>query len=640
MMHSLRAYRLTFRILKPKDLILRRNLLAYLLVTLLVLLGCGVSASWGGEPEDADVISLLTGEPEQVVGTGRSPRPASKVAENTTVITADEIARINAHTLADVLQTVPGIQLDQIQTPGSWTFFSIQGAVSRHIQVLIDGVPQNFLHAENTGDVGTIPVQQIERVEIVKGAASTAWGQALGGVVNVVTKSPDPERAVSGMASASYGERFTTDLRGELSGTVKRFGYYLNGGNIHSDGLVPGNRINFNHASGKAVFELPNDGSVTFGLDFRDSFRGLEDSVVIDGHDSNEQRQAHSFLTINYPLTDRLTLNLMGWLSRKEMETKWGFLSSPALLQDGKARQCARGASARLTWGDQSTNLAAGFEYEHDSLTNSEPINQVPSDNFKRSLDRFGVYLNAGLSFGNLTLLPGVRFDRTGLDDDALSYSFGATYRLTDKTLLRGYAGRGYSFPVTTTLRNRLQQVWTAQTGIETSEVPYLWLKGTLFYNDTWQIEDPDTSTTPPTINLKEQIKQGFELEARTFPLYGFTLAGGYTFTDARDRETNNRLEQVPVHGAKLALNYDRDSLGLRGALTGNYVWWNAPASKNAKYSPIIWDLHLTKKLCPKNDLSPELFLSVHNLFSGSQYVDFLYPNSSRWVEGGVRFRF
>ncbi len=637
-MCSLRVYRPTFRFLKLKGLILRRNLPAYLLISLLVLLGCETSASWGAE--EADAISLLTGEPEQIVNTGRFPRPTSKIAENTTVITADDIARINAHTLSDVLQTVPGLQLDQLQTPGSWTFFSIHGSRNRHIQVLIDGVPQNFLHAENSGDPGLIPVQQIERIEIVKGAASTAWGQALGGVVNIITKSPDPERTVSGMASASYGEHFTTDLRGELSGTVKRFGYYLNGGNIHSNGLVPGNRVNFNHASGKVVYELPAEGTVTFGLDFRDMFRGLEDSVVIDGHDTSELRQAHSFLTINYPLTDRLTLNLMGWLSRKEMGTKWGFLSSPDLLQDAKARQNARGASVRLDWGDRSTNLAAGLEYEHDSLTNSEPINQFPADNFKRSLDRFGVYLNGSLTFGNLTLLPGIRFDRTGLDDDALSYSFGATYRFTDKTLLRGYAGRGYSFPVTTTLRNRLQQVWTVQSGFETSEIPYLWLKGTLFYNDTWKIEDPDTSVSPAIINLREQIKQGFEIEARTFPLYGFVLTGGYTFTDARDRDTNNRLEQVPVHGAKLALNYDNDSVGLRGALTGNYVWWNAPSSASAKYSSIIWDLHLTQKLCPKSALSPELFLSVHNLFSGSQNVSFLYPNPSRWVEGGVRFRF
>ncbi|TWJ19871.1 vitamin B12 transporter [Geobacter argillaceus] len=637
MMHSLSAYRLTCFILK--ELILRRNFPQILVIVLLVLLG-RVTTSWGISLDEADSIALLTGEPEQTVSTGRYPRPASKIAENITVITADDIARINAHTLADVLQTVPGIQLDQLQTPGSWTFFSIQGALSRHIQVLIDGVPQNFLSVENTGDTGLIPVQQIERIEIVKGAASTAWGQALGGVVNVITKSPDPDRAVGGTASASYGERFTTDLRGELTGTVNRFGYYLNGGNLHSDGLVPGNRINFNHASGKVVYELPNAGNITFDLDFRDSFRGLEDSVVIDGHDSNEQRQSHSFLNFNYPVTDRLMLEMMGWLSRKESETKWGFLSSPALLTDNKARQSARGANLRLTWGDQLTNLAAGLEYEHDSLTNSEPINQFPTENFKRSLDRLGIYLNGGISFGPLTLLPGVRFDHTGLDDDALSYSLGVTYRLTEKTLARAYAGRGYSFPVTTTLRNRLQQVWTVQTGVETSEIPYLWLKGTLFYNDTWKIEDPDFSTDQPTINLREQIKQGFELEARTFPLYGFVLTGGYTLTDARDRETKNRLEKVPVQGAKLALNYDNDKMGLRGALTGNYVWWNAPAFANGKYSAIIWDLHLTHKLCPKTDLSPELFISVHNLFSGSQYGNSLYPNPPRWFEGGVRFRF
>jgi vitamin B12 transporter len=59
-----------------------------------------------------------------------------------------------------------------------------------------------------------------------------------------------------------------------------------------------------------------------------------------------------------------------------------------------------------------------------------------------------------------------------------------------------------------------------------------------------------------------------------------------------------------------------------------------------AHYKPIIWNLHLTQKIYPDKELSPEVFFSGHNLFNGSQYWDNWYINASRWIEGGVRFKF
>ena len=100
-------------------------------------------------------------------------------------------------------------------------------------------------------------------MEIVKGAASTTWGNALGGVVNVITKSPQAERPFSGMVSGSLGKRTTADSRAELSGTLNRFGYYLTGGNLRSDGLLPNNMVDKNSVYGKLRYELPVRGWLT-----------------------------------------------------------------------------------------------------------------------------------------------------------------------------------------------------------------------------------------------------------------------------------------------------------------------------------------------------------------------------------------
>jgi vitamin B12 transporter len=609
------------------------------------------------EESDRQTVGLFTGEKEQVATTSRFPRPLSKIAENVTVITAEQIAGLNAHTLAEVLQTVPGIQLDHVRTPGSATFFTVHNNNTRFVQVLIDGIPQNFLSADNLAFLGTIPVQQIERVEIIKGAASVAWGSALGGVINVITKSPDPERAAGGMTSASAGERLTTDLRGELSGTVNRFGYYLSGGNLHSDGLMPGNRINFNHAFGKLGYQLPANGNLTLGFDVRRSNYGLEDvpekPFPDDFHDTGGFRNASGYLNFSYPLADRLLLELNGYVGRRELLTTFGNISIPDLFSDATVREGFQGTNLRVFWGDAETNLTAGIEYESNSLRQSEPIQQDPVQNFDMTLTRWGTFLNGAYSLGPLTLLPGLRHDHTNLYGGTTSYNIGATLRLSDQILLRAYGARGYSLPIVNnfainTGSKRLQNVWTVQAGVETSAIPFLWFKGTYFYSELWDIEDftfPDPPGTPAIVNLKEQRKQGFELEAKTAPIYGFSLAGGYTYTEARDR-ANGALLQTdsgqtnPPHGVKATLNYDSSALGLHGALTGNYVWWNAAAGNNARYKAMIWDLHLTQKLFPSTELSPELFFSAHNLFSGTQYQDDLFKNTPRWFEGGVRFRF
>jgi vitamin B12 transporter len=202
-----------------------------LLITLCLGLCLSPCLAWGDTESDEDSLGLITAWQPTPLTTSRFPRPASKIAENVTVITAADIERLNAHTLAEVLHTVPGIQLDYLRTPTNFSFFNLQGVLNTTVLVLVDGIRQND-YFQNLAFAGNIPVQQIERVEIVKGAASTAWGSALGGVINVVTKSPNPERVASGVVSGSIGSHYTADSRAELSGTLGKFGYYLTAGNL------------------------------------------------------------------------------------------------------------------------------------------------------------------------------------------------------------------------------------------------------------------------------------------------------------------------------------------------------------------------------------------------------------------------
>ena len=115
---------------------------------------------------------------------------------------------MNAHTLADVLNTVNGVVVEfGGASPGSIAGASIQGSALEHVVVMFDGIVINT--ASDQADLSAIPVQMIEKVEIIKGPASSVWGSSLGGVINVITKSPRNSETPGGTVSASYGERNT-----------------------------------------------------------------------------------------------------------------------------------------------------------------------------------------------------------------------------------------------------------------------------------------------------------------------------------------------------------------------------------------------------------------------------------------------
>lgn len=601
-----------------------RNRCYVMLVLFLLLIPS--APSWGEDISDLINSDDLTVGGTQPPSSPRTPRPASKIAENATVITAEQIAAINAHSLSDVLQTVPGIYIMDTRTPGNFTFTTIQGEddASGNILLLIDGVSQGNL-LQGTNDPGLISVQHIERIEIIKGSASATWGAALGGVVNVVTKSPKQDSAFGGSATSSYGERNTAHLLGDVSGTVNRFGYYLFGSNLHSDGLLPNNATNRNNLYGKLTYDLPVKGSFTLGSSYIEAKRGIT-AVPDSALDNSRDRRYYSFINFAYPLLPDLKL---------EISTQDSSLYENMLfqLQPGNylLKESNYGGKARVIWGDSNQRLTLGYDLLHSKITQTNLLDPTDPYNVDKSRDSWALLANGLVTFGKLTILPGIRYDHTGLGENSTNYTLGATYQISDKTLIRGYAAKGYSLP--TAVDNSItKQIWTFQSGIETEAIPYLWLKGTLFYNHIWNIqEDP---------LLKKHTRQGVELEVKTVPVQGFFFSGGYTWMKTRDSVTHDVIKGVPTNIAKLSLNYRNAPAGLTAVANGSYAWLNMEDYHLAHYKPIIWNLHLTQKIYPDKELSPEVFFTVHNLFNGSQYWDNWYVNASRWIEGGVRFRF
>lgn len=163
------------------------------------------------EEQEKAFISMFSDQ--SAVSATRSSKPLSQTPENITVVTAEDIKLSGAHTLAQVLNNVTGVQVLTTGGPGNTATVLLQGSIDRQVTVVIDGAIINNL-SDNTVDISTIPVQDIERIEIIKGPASSSWGSALGGVINIITKSADTTKKVKGVISSSWGGTFNPGRQG------------------------------------------------------------------------------------------------------------------------------------------------------------------------------------------------------------------------------------------------------------------------------------------------------------------------------------------------------------------------------------------------------------------------------------------
>ncbi|OOE34783.1 TonB-dependent receptor domain-containing protein [Salinivibrio kushneri] len=129
-----------------------------------------------------------------VVTASRFAQSDASVLQSATILTRQDIARLQARSLVDVLRTVPSIEIAQSGGRGQLASIFMRGTESDHSLVLIDGVR---MASSITGsvDFNQIPVNSIERIEIIRGARATLYGSsAIGGVINIITKT-DKERA-------------------------------------------------------------------------------------------------------------------------------------------------------------------------------------------------------------------------------------------------------------------------------------------------------------------------------------------------------------------------------------------------------------------------------------------------------------
>ena len=158
---------------------LRRTLLASAISSL----ACGAVAAQE-TPQLNDIVVTASGFEQQI-----SSAPAS-----ISVISREELERGHYQNVTDALRDVPGVVVTGGGAGDNGNDISIRGMPSQYTLILVDGRPQNSRESRPNGSAGfeqdwLLPLQAIERIEVVRGPMSTLYGSdAIGGVINVITR--------------------------------------------------------------------------------------------------------------------------------------------------------------------------------------------------------------------------------------------------------------------------------------------------------------------------------------------------------------------------------------------------------------------------------------------------------------------
>src|SRR5213596_996877 len=159
----------------------------------------------------------------QVTSVSKRPERLSQTASAIQVITQEDIRRSGAASLAEALRLAANLQVAQIDSR-QWAISArgFNGTTANKLLVLIDGrTVYTPLFSGVFWDVQEVPLQDIDRIEVISGPGATLWGaNAVNGVINVITKDAKDTQGLlvtgcggtqlSGLGSARYGGRVGT----------------------------------------------------------------------------------------------------------------------------------------------------------------------------------------------------------------------------------------------------------------------------------------------------------------------------------------------------------------------------------------------------------------------------------------------
>lgn len=194
-----------------------------------------LAASWFSFFVPAFAADAATDLDQMVVTASRTAQTQEQTLAAVTVIDRETIDRLQPNSLLDLLHGTPGLSLANNGGPGKSTSMFLRGTESDHVLVLVDGVRLGSATSGGAA-IQDIPVDQIERVEIVRGPFSSLYGSdAIGGVIQIFTRRP--EGKFSPYASLGVGSDDEQRASAGFAGRTDKGWYALSAAHENTDGI-------------------------------------------------------------------------------------------------------------------------------------------------------------------------------------------------------------------------------------------------------------------------------------------------------------------------------------------------------------------------------------------------------------------
>ncbi|WP_421272107.1 TonB-dependent receptor domain-containing protein [Aeromonas taiwanensis] len=236
--------------------------------------------------------------PTMVVTANRVEQPASTVLAPVMVIERAEIEARQVQSLPDLLKTLPGVQITTLGGRGHVSSLFIRGTNSNHSLVLMNGRPVAAMVA-GTPDLSQIPLDNIERIEYIRGPRAAVYGaNAIGGVINLISKTSAKNGSEThlkgGVGSHGYGQGQvrTVQALGEQTDMNLLVGYERTDGFDVVAGAQQPDRDGFDSLNGQ--FGLNHAFNDAWSADF--NAQGYDNQTEMDDpYMSSDQSRVQAF---------------------------------------------------------------------------------------------------------------------------------------------------------------------------------------------------------------------------------------------------------------------------------------------------------------------------------------------------------
>jgi iron complex outermembrane receptor protein len=664
---------------------------SFILLPICVLSAFNLLFAQEKAPERENAKEMTRFELEEVVVTAtRIEEAIQNIPKNVTVITSDDIEQASSNNVVDLLARETSVNLRSLFGHDKGAGLDIRGmgdtSVSNVI-VMVDGFRLNPPDLAGP-DFSSIPLDQIERIEIVRGAGSVVYGDgAVGGVINIITKKGELEPQAS--LYVSSGSYDTFDGRGCFSGRVEKISFNINGDYYDTEGYRDNGFLLKKDVGGRFGYDLTGNVDLSLNASYHEDRYGLPGPVGIEDIGSEQRRTLtdrpeDSGDTTDKRVTGGIEADLGDWgllrvhggyrfrdnhfilgftpLKSKEEQTshidedtrtvdvsfikEYELLALPHKFQFGMDSFETEYISERLDQDERKNSIAKSlglFLMNQWSLRDDLTLHLGYRYNIYEGTFRNDEYRNFG---GVFRWVNGEEFERKWNNN---AFSLGLVYSLSeDTTFFTSYA-TSFRVPNVDELA-RADDDLSPQKGKHIEVGSRHAVKGLAELSvSLFRIEIEDEIFFDAGVqinrNFDEKTKrQGVEADVKVYPTDFLYLWGNYTYMSARFEESDTFVPLVPRYKASAGAEWHVFE-PLLLAITGTWVGsrFDGNDENNVSFRKLdsyqVFDCKLTYIY---GDV--KIFAGVNNMFdqlySTVAYSETYYPMPTRNFYGGLKWTF